>query len=202
MSLVGAAPESIPDRPPPPPPPNPYYGVGQPPCIQGDTLVLAAQTMVLTTDGKNKFEWRKARDIQIGDQVVSLHFEEIDPTQTEYDMFTWTSDKLTYDNMTIDTVVNKVASVHERIGYINDLVDAQFTEYHPFLIMREGVYEFYTLAMLLPGDTVYTYDEENDKVTPVIVEVVNWVETGADAYNFTLDSYHLIVAAGFITHNK
>ena len=68
--------------------------------------------------------------------------------------------------------------------------------------MREGVYEFYTLAMLLPGDTVYTYDEENDKVTPVIVEVVNWVETGADAYNFTLDSYHLIVAAGFITHNK
>ena len=189
----------------PPPyvrPPDPYYGVGVPPCIQGDTLVLASQTMVLTTDGNNKFEWRKARDIKVGDQVVSLHFEEIDPTQTEYDMFTWTSNKLTYDNMTIDTVVDKVASVHERIGYINDLVDAQFTEYHPFLIMRDGVHEFYTLASIMHGDTVFMYDEKLDKVTPTEVKKITWVETGADAYNFTLDNYHLIVAAGFITHNK
>lgn len=178
---------------PPTPFVDPYYGVGNP-CIQGDTLVLAYENGEIIK--------RPARDIKLGDQLVSLNFSEIDFNDPIYNMWEWNTETLSYVDKQIVTVMYKTQSIHGKVAYFNGNKDAKFSEYHPFLVKRDGTYEFYMVCTLLLGDTIFVYDDVEDKVVPIVLDSIDWVEGATDAYNFDVEDYDLVIAGGYITHNK
>ena len=172
---------------------DPYYGVGNP-CIQGDTMVLVSVDGLVTT--------KKAREVEIGDLVVSLNFSEIDKDDPDWNLYEWMSESLTFVDPQVSKVINKTQSVHPKVAYFNGKVEATFSEFHPFLVRRGGVYEFYTVSTLLPGDTIFTYNNETNTVDPLVIETVAWIEGATDAYNFSVEAYDIVIAGGYVTHNK
>jgi len=172
---------------------DPYYGVGNP-CIQGDTMVLVSVDGLVTT--------KKAREVEIGDLVVSLNFSEIDKDDPDWNLYEWMSESLTFVDPQVSKVINKTQSVHPKVAYFNGRVEATFSEFHPFLVRRGGVYEFYTVSTLLPGDTIFAYNNETNTVDPLVIETVAWIEGATDAYNFSVEAYDIVIAGGYVTHNK
>jgi hypothetical protein len=172
---------------------DPYYGVGNP-CIQGDTMVLVSVDGLVTT--------KKAREVEIGDLVVSLNFSEIDKNDPDWNLYEWMSESLTFVDPQVSKVINKTQSVHPKVAYFNGRVEATFSEFHPFLVRRGGVYEFYTVSTLLPGDTIFTYNNNTNTVDPLVIETVAWIEGATDAYNFSVEAYDIVIAGGYVTHNK
>jgi hypothetical protein len=172
---------------------DPYYGVGNP-CIQGDTMVLVSVDGLVTT--------KKAREVEIGDLVVSLNFSEIDKNDPDWNLYEWMSESLTFVDPQVSKVTNKTQSVHPKVAYFNGRVEATFSEFHPFLVRRGGVYEFYTVSTLLPGDTIFTYNNDTNTVDPLVIETVAWLEGATDAYNFSVEAYDIVIAGGYVTHNK
>lgn len=172
---------------------DPYYGVGNP-CIQGDTMVLVSVDGLVTT--------KKAREVEIGDLVVSLNFSEIDKDDPDWNLYEWMSESLTFVDPQVSKVINKTQSVHPKVAYFNGRVEATFSEFHPFLVRRGGVYEFYTVSTLLPGDTIFNYNNETNTVDPLVIETVSWLEGATDAYNFSVEAYDIVIAGGYVTHNK
>ena len=99
------------------------------------------------------------------------------------------------------TVINKIQSVHERVAYFNSDVANKFSAYHPILVLRGGVHEFFTVESIIPGDTVFLADGESALI-PTVIESINWVTGVTDAYNFSVEDIDLVVAGRYVTHNK
>jgi hypothetical protein len=145
---------------------------------------------------------KKAREVEIGDLVVSLNFSEIDKDDPDWNLYEWMSESLTFVDPQVSKVINKTQSVHPKVAYFNGRVEATFSEFHPFLVRRGGVYEFYTVSTLLPGDTIFNYNNETNTVDPLVIETVSWLEGATDAYNFSVEAYDIVIAGGYVTHNK
>jgi hypothetical protein len=171
---------------------DPYYGVGVP-CVQGDTPVLTLQDGVIT--------WVASRDVQIGDTLVVPKFTELDENLPDWNLYEWNTSTLTMESYATAKVINKVQSVHQKVAYFNSDVANKFSEFHPILALRDGVYEFFTVASLIPGDTLFLADGESALV-PVVIESINWVNGVTDAYNFSVENIDLVVAGRYVTHNK
>jgi hypothetical protein len=145
---------------------------------------------------------KKAREVELGDLVVSLNFTEIDKDDPDWNLYEWMSESLTFVDSQVSKVINKTQSVHAKVAYFNGNVAATFSEFHPFLVRRSGTYEFYTVSTLLPGDTIFTYNNETNTVDPLVIETVAWIEGATDAYNFSVEAYDIVIAGGYVTHNK
>ena len=105
------------------------------------------------------------------------------------------------ENYQLAKVTYKVQSIHEKVAFFNNDTANKFSAYHPILVLRTGIYEFFTVSSIIPGDVVFLADGESELV-PVTIESINWVNMVTDAYNFSVEDNDLVVAGKYVTHNK
>ena len=144
-----------------------------------------------------------ARDVNIGDTVLSVDFVEFgDASQTpDYAVYTWNSDTLTYEGQTSTVIQQKWLTVKNDLVWFNGDSAAKWSTEEPVLVKRNDVYEFYPTGSIVEGDIIFKYD--GNSVTEV---TVTSIETEAvesvDTYNFYAQPYDLLVAEQYLVHNK
>ena len=164
-------------------------------CINGDTKVT-----IVKSDGS--FGYKEARDIREGDIVASLRFKEINPDAPAWDIYGWNDKTLTYQNQKPTKVLNVYKSKHAKIMYFNHDTTAKFSEEEPMLVCRAGSYEFYPSGTVDVGDTIFRYNDTYDSIESILVTDIAFEEGDFDTYNYTLEEDHVLVAGGYIVHNK
>ena len=105
------------------------YGVK---CIDANTFVrvktgLGVESTDPTTgqitlkDSSGQIVAKQAKDIKIGDTVLSAEYAEIDPSTPDYEVFNWSSDSLSFINHAETTITdveetNKIQTITNLFG--------------------------------------------------------------------------------------
>ena len=168
----------------------PVFGPFFPPvfCVQGDVLVR-------TTNG-----YVKARDLAIGQSLVSYSFNEL-PDNSSVDFAeTWVSDTLTGSSV-VETVIGaiKARDVATTVAF-NSTNEKRFSMEHLMLVKRDGVYAFVQAGVVKVGD--YLVSDINNQTVDTLVEVVEYIDETTDVYDITVNPYSLFIAGDLISHNK
>ena len=178
-------PPSFPTAPEPTAPPSFPTPVA---CVQGDVLVR-------TTTG-----YVKARDLFIGQNLVSYSFDEL-PDNSSVDFAeTWVSDTLTQSSVVETTISAIKARDVETTVMFNGSKQRRFSLEHLMLVKRDGVYAFIQAGVIKLGD--YLVYDINNQATDVLVEVLGYVDETTDVYDITVNPYSLFIAGDLISHNK
>lgn len=190
------------------------YGVR---CIDGDTFIrIKPGAGVISIDeatGKktlvnsnNEVVAKQAKDISVGDVVMSADYTEIDPSAPDYEVFNWSSDTLNFVNHSETTITDIEESTKIQTVYFNGDDTAQFTLEHPVLIKKnvDGVprYVFAMVAEVGVGDIMFKYNSSTNAYSEVQVTTIDISAGEKNVYTFSAEPADLIIAGDFITHNK
>jgi hypothetical protein len=190
------------------------YGVK---CIGGETFVrikvgTGSEVTDPTTgkvtiqDSNGQILAKKAKDIEIGDVVLSADYVEIDPSQPDYEVFAWNAESLTFNEHSDTTIVDIEESVKVQTIYFNGDTSAQFTLEHPILVKKlvDGVvkYGFAMVAEIEPGDVIFKYNASTNQYNEVPITSIDISSGEKTVYTFSAEPADLIIAGDIITHNK
>jgi len=67
---------------------------------------------------------------------------------------------------------------------------------HPFFILRDGSYQFRTTASLLPGDKLYTVDNQFETIESVL-----FVDESMETVNLNVEPLDVYFGGGYLMHN-
>jgi hypothetical protein len=202
------------------PPFGPYgfsttvYGVR---CISGDTFIrlgLGQGTESVDSQTGKKVLInlagdviaKQAKDIQIGDEVLSAEYLELDTNYPDYEVFAWGADELTFSGHTTTTIVDIEESYKSQTIYFNDNTEAQFTVEHPILVKRinddKTHWAFLMVVEIELGDIILRYDPVSNSYNEVVVEKIDIITNNDPVYTFSAEPADLIIAGNIVTHNK
>ena len=190
------------------------YGVK---CIDGETFVrikpgagvisvdeeTGKKTLV---DSNNQVVAKQAKDISIGDTVMSADYTEIDPSAPDYEVFTWSAESLNFVGNSETTITDIEESSKIQTIYFNGDDTAQFTLEHPMLVKKnvDGVskYVFAMVAEIEIGDVIFKYNPSTNAYSEIQINTVDISSGEKTVYTFSAEPADLIIAGDFITHNK
>lgn len=149
---------------------------------------------------------KQAKDIQIGDEVLSVSYAEINPSAPDYEVFSWNSNTLTFIENTTTTIVDIEESTKIQTIYFNNDTSSQFTLEHPILVKKtiDGAdqWKFAMVAELEIGDTIIKYNNNTGSYDEIFILNIG-ISTNEDpVYTFSAEPYDIIVAGDIVTHNK
>jgi hypothetical protein len=186
-------------------------------CIDGETFVRikpgAGVVSIDEATGKktlvnsnNEVVAKQAKDISVGDVVMSADYTEIDPSAPDYEVFNWSSETLNFVNHSETTITDVEESAKIQTVYFNGDDSAQFTLEHPILIKKDidGAtrYVFAMVAEVAVGDIIFKYNSSTNAYSEVQVNTIDISAGEKNVYTFSAEPADLIIAGDFITHNK
>jgi hypothetical protein len=190
------------------------YGVK---CIDGETFIrikpgvgvisidpdTGKKTLV---DSNNELVAKQAKDITVGDVVMSADYTEIDPSSPDYEVFNWSTETLNFVGNSETTITDVEESTKIQTIYFNGDDSAQFTLEHPILVKKQvdGVarYAFAMVAEIEIRDVIFKYSPSLNAYTEVMVNKIDISSGEKTVYTFSAEPADLIIAGDFITHNK
>jgi hypothetical protein len=190
------------------------YGVR---CIDGETFIrIKPGAGVLSVDeatGKktlvdsnNQVVAKQAKDISVGDTVMSADYTEIDPSAPDYEVFNWSSESLNFVGNSETTITDVEESSKIQTIYFNGDDSAQFTLEHPVLVKKnvDGVtrYVFAMVAEIEIGDVLFKYNPSTNSYSENQINTIDISSGEKTVYTFSAEPADLIIAGDFITHNK
>jgi hypothetical protein len=189
------------------------YGVK---CISADTYIRLKPgngSEVIDEDGKKSIVdingniiAKQAKDIRIGDEVLSSSFAEINPSDPDYEVFTWNSNTLTFIENTSTTIVDIEESTKIQTIYFNNDLSSKFTLEHPILVKKtvDGLqqWKFAMVAELEVGDTILKYNNSTNSYDEIILFNISITTNNEPVYTFSAEPYDIIIAGDIVTHNK
>jgi hypothetical protein len=190
------------------------YGVK---CISGNTFIRISsgsgiahtdhETGKITLkDSSGNIVAKQAKDIQIGDEVLSVSYSEIDPSQPDYEVFAWNSDTLTFIENTTTTIVDIEESLKIQTICFNNDTSAQFTLEHPILVKKtidgQDQWKFAMVAELEIGDTIVKFNNTTGQYDNVIISTIDIITNENPVYTFSAEPFDIIIAGDVVTHNK
>ena len=157
-------------------------------CVHGDTEIRTSNGYV------------KAKDIQVGEKLVSYTFNELPLDRDLYNIETWSSESITEDTVVETSVESiKIRQVAVTI-MLNESKTRRFSLEHMLLARRGDTYMFIQAGTLKIGDFL-VYDIE-DRMTDVEVQSIGFLDEDVDVYDFSVTPYDLFIAGDVIAHNK
>ena len=157
-------------------------------------------------DENNEMIAKQAKDIKVGDEVMTVQYVEIDPSAPDYEMFEWSSESLTFVSNSTTTITDIEESLKVQTVYFNGDSSAQFTLEHPILTNKtlDGIssWKFAMVAELEVGDTIVKYNNQTGLYDNVIISSIDILENSEPVYTFSAEPGDIIVAGDIITHNK
>lgn len=190
------------------------YGVK---CISANTFIRFAQGAgtevtdpitgkITLVDSNNNLLAKQAKDIEIGDEVMTVSYAEIDISAPDYEMFVWTSDSLTFVENSTTTIVDVQELNKTQTVYFNGDQSAQFTLEHPILVNKvdNGVdsWKFAMVAELEVGDIIVKYDQSTGLYNNTEITSIDILSNNNAVYTFSAEPGDIIIAGDIITHNK
>ena len=163
------------------------------------------QKVLIDNDGK--IVAKQAKDINIGDEVLSTIYNELDASVPDYAVFSWSSPELTFEGHTSTTIVDIDESVKTQLLYFNGDTTAKFTAEHPILIKtvdssNNELWQFAMISEINEGDIILKYNANTDMYEEVVVESIDVLMEQGNVYIFSAEPQDLIIAGDITTHNK
>lgn len=190
------------------------YGVK---CISGNTFIRIASGAgtefndpstgkTTLVDSNGNIIAKQAKDIEIGDEVMTVSYAEIDINSPDYEMFVWSSDSLTFIENSTTTIVDVQELNKTQTVYFNGDQSAQFTLEHPILVnkLENGVdsWKFAMVAEIEVGDIIVKYDQVTGLYNNTEITSIDILSNTDAVYTFSAEPGDIIIAGDIITHNK
>ena len=176
-----------------------YGGLG---CVGIGTKILMADGSTKNIEDLNVGDWVRAAAVP----AMPLDFDEED---------TWSSWTGTphgnppssvwatayYDIQEMNRVTPASASVqdiyfdyYENYYLINEELKATYE--HPFFVLRDGRYQFKTTVSLIPGDKLFTSDNEFETI-----ESIEFINETLETVNLNVEDLDVYFGGGYLMHN-
>ncbi len=172
---------------PPPPPPPPFF------CIQADTPIMVWLD--------NKITHKKAKEIVLGDRLVSYSFEELPKYESTYDVSTWSSDSFTPVSIESADVVSIKKHKKDKTIYINGDINTRMSVDHSVFIKNNDSTIITTAGLLEVGDTIFKFDNETMSVIEIKILSIDLIEEETDVFEIDCSPYDVFFAGDILTHN-
>ena len=161
-------------------------------CIDQDTPIA-----YVTEEGG--IDWKKASEIAVGDTIWSVQWNGLN-SETEFDPYTWSSDKIEDIKMIPSQVSNIIESVKDITMTINNDTESRFSLEQTILIKRNNVYFFGSTGILEKGDTIV--ERVNGEFIETVVDEITMIDEQRKVYEFDAAPHDILIANGLIVHNK
>jgi chitodextrinase len=169
------------------------FGFSPPSCVHEDTLID-------TPNGKVK-----AKDVQVGNEIVSVSFSEIPNVgangESDFDYVGFSSPTLTVQEKTLTTVVDIVQSTKNSIMFFNQDQSALFSTTQPFFIKRNNNYEIIPSGAIEVGDFLISVNQ-NAELTETEILNIDYLTAYSSVYQFSCEPQDWFIAGDYLVHNK
>jgi hypothetical protein len=163
---------------------------------------IAENTEIATVGDDSEIVFVKAKDLKIGQTVLSPVWDEFDGTPSPY------SSRIEYDALTSKRVgFGQVASVLgktvEQSVIFNGDEGKHFSLTQPILARKSGqkdAWEF--TGDLSLGDIIWEYDFDSKSYVETEVTDINVVDSETTVYQISVDGIDTFIAGSIISHNK
>jgi len=159
-------------------------------CIHEDTLIETSNGPVA------------AKDIKVGDKVLSVSIKEIDNSENTPVEFTF-GNLLTLGSEGItETEIVKVEEHLDKtdIVYFNGDSEAKYSNEHPMFIRSGEEYHVRIVKNLEVGDFLIRINEDGTHTEEEILSIANLTEN-SKVYEFSCSPYKWFIAGGYLVHN-
>jgi hypothetical protein len=163
-------------------------------------VCVGEDTEILTVEDGNLLSLVSAKNLKIGDRVVSPTWygydvnDDVENSRVKYPIFV---DHKVQDGTITEIVKNKV----DKVVYINKDKKKAFTQTHLVLAkIADSDIAWEKVLDLAVGDTVIQYDSEFEKYIAVTIESLEIDYAEQDVYLITVDSTNTFIAGGIISH--
>jgi hypothetical protein len=163
---------------------------------------IAENTEIATVGEDSVLVFVKAKDLKVGDTVLSPVWDEFDGTPSPYES------RIEYDALTskrvgfgeVGYVLRK--TVDKSIVF-NGNPEKHFSTTQPVLARKSGQKDAWEFSgELSVGDIIWEYDFEKKEYVETTIEKVDLVEGNVDVFQVGVNGIDTFIAGGIISHNK
>ena len=163
---------------------------------------VAENTEIATSADGGEVVFVKAKDLKVGDRVLSPVWDEFDGTPSPY------SSRIEYEALTSKRVgFGQVASVFgktvDKSIVFNSNPGKHFSLTQPILARKAGqkdAWEF--TGDLAVGDIIWEYDFDSKSYVETEVENIEIIDSETTVYQISVDGIDTFIAGSIISHNK
>ena len=166
----------------------PYFRAG---CIAADTMIMTSNGLVA------------AKDLSVGDMILSFEINEKDQDSESGNLFLWSSDSLSLKsgNAVETEVIRIIEKTDSAIIYFNDDVDSKYSITQPVFIRSGSEYKIRTTGSLEVGDFIVNIDSDGNVSEKEILDITIEEDLGT-VYQIDCEPYQWFIAGGYLVHNK
>jgi hypothetical protein len=169
---------------------TPWGTVG---CIHGDTLIK-------TVGGE-----MSAKDVQVGDKVLTVDINEI-PLE-DYSSNDWDWRSVSIESLTIPegfveaTITNVVESEKQEVVWFNGEENKKYSLTQPIFV-KDSPYYIIKEAGNVRIDDVLIQINSNGAATEIPVTLIETDDSGHTVYQFSCEPQDWFIAGNYLVHNK
>lgn len=162
-------------------------------CIDQDT------EMIKIDESGNKI-YVSAKEIQVGDYVLSMNWDELlDQNMGNY--MNVTSSSLTNPELAPTMVVAKYAYEKNTTMYFNNDISTRMSLEQPILVFRDALWTWVSSGDTYVGDIMVTYNSDGSTSETEITSV-DYISELRDVYSFNCEDIDTFFAGNVLVHNK
>lgn len=166
----------------------PYFRAG---CVESETLIMTSNGQV------------SAKDIKVGDKILSFSLSEKKPDADGGVLFMWDADSLTVeDSNPVETeVVRVIEKTDSAIIHFNDNTESKYSITQPIFIKNRGSYKIRTTGSVEVGDFIVSIDRSGNISEEEVLDITIEEDLGT-VYQIDCEPYQWFIAGGYLIHNK
>jgi hypothetical protein len=154
----------------------------------------------MTVGPNDTVEFKKAKEIQVGDQVWSATWDGL-LDEFEIDPYTWSTDSINNIHLVKTEIRNVKPSIKDATMIINDDSSKRFSLEQTILAKKNDTYFFSTTGILEPGDSIFVKNNENI-FEEVVVESTKIINEERTVYEFDASPNDILIAGDLVVHNR
>ena len=187
----------------PAPPTNPLSGPAPSAFPPGTPIAVAcvdADTEMIKIDEDGSRSYVPAKEIQIGDYVLSMNWDElVDQNMGNY--MNSTSASLTNPSLAPTMVVAKYAYEKNTTMYFNNDISTRMSLEQPILVLRDDAWTWVSSGDAYVGDILVMYNADGS-TSETEITAVDYISELRDVYSFNCEDVDTFFAGNVLVHNK
>lgn len=143
-----------------------------------------------------------AKDLSVGDKVLSVQIAELDPQlDTEIEFAIGSSLTIVSEEFVETTITNIIQSEKTGITYFNSDSLAKYSSEQPIFVRSDNEFMVKLAGNIAVGDMLVKVLENGAYVEEEVLNITV-LDNTATVYQFSCDDYHWFIAGGYLVHNK
>jgi intein/homing endonuclease len=143
-----------------------------------------------------------AKDLSVGDKVLSVQIAELDPQlDTEIEFTIGNSLTIVSEGFVETTITNIVKSEKDGITYFNGDTLAKYSSEQPVFVRSNNEFVVKVAGNVVAGDMLVKILEDGTYTEEEVLEITV-LDVPGTVYQFSCDDYHWFIAGGYLVHNK